>query len=80
VVVLREILRSKALSLTQPTCAWAWAEACARIGVGKFDKEQRKYEGLKIRDLRRRFPKTRGAENNAIFDVKVGGSSIAGFV
>jgi integrase len=32
---------------------WAWAEACAKIGVGKFDKEHRKYEGLKIHDLRR---------------------------
>ena len=32
---------------------WAWAEACATIGVGKFDKEHRKYEGLKIHDLRR---------------------------
>ncbi|MGA9571471.1 MAG: hypothetical protein WBS17_15405, partial [Candidatus Acidiferrales bacterium] len=32
---------------------WAWAETCAKIGVGKFDKEHRKYEGLKIHDLRR---------------------------
>ena len=32
---------------------WAWAEACATIGVGKFDKKHRKYEGLKIHDLRR---------------------------
>jgi integrase len=32
---------------------WAWAEACDRIGVGKFDKKQRKYTGLTIHDLRR---------------------------
>ena len=37
----------------QQTYRWAWAEACATIGEGKFDKDLRKYKGLKIHDLRR---------------------------
>jgi hypothetical protein len=34
---------------------WAWAEACDKIGVGKFDKEHRQYQGLKLHDLRARY-------------------------
>jgi hypothetical protein len=51
--VLEKMFR-KGHPVCHPTnLRWAWAEACAKIGVGKFEKEHRKYEGLKSEDLRR---------------------------
>jgi integrase len=51
--VLKKMFRNGGPVFETTNLRWAWAEACARIGVGKFDKEHRKYEGLKIHDLRR---------------------------
>jgi integrase len=51
--VLGRMKRSEGAIFDVTNLRWAWAEACAKIGVGKFDKEHRKYEGLKIHDLRR---------------------------
>lgn len=51
--VLKKMFRKDGLVFDATNLRWAWAETCAKIGVGKFDKEHRKYEGLKIHDLRR---------------------------
>jgi integrase len=51
--VLRKMVRKNGPVFDATNLRWAWAEACAKIGLGKFDKEHRKYEGLKIHDLRR---------------------------
>jgi integrase len=51
--VLKKMFRKNGTVFDATNLRWAWAEACAKIGVGKFDKEHRKYEGLKIHDLRR---------------------------
>jgi integrase len=51
--VLKKMFRKDGAVFDSTNLRWAWAEACAKIGVGKYDKEQRKYEGLKIHDLRR---------------------------
>ena len=51
--VLKNMTRKDGPVFDATNLRWAWAEACAKIGVGKFDKEHRKYEGLKIHDLRR---------------------------
>lgn len=51
--VLKEMHRKDGPVFDATNMRWAWAEACAKIGVGKFDKEHRRYEGLKIHDLRR---------------------------
>jgi integrase len=51
--VLKSMPRKDGLLFDATNLRWAWAEACATIGVGKYDKDLRKYEGLKIHDLRR---------------------------
>ena len=51
--VLKKMFRKDGSVFNTTNLRWAWAEACAKIGVGKFDQEHRKYEGLKIHDLRR---------------------------
>ncbi len=51
--MLKKMFRNDGAVFDATNLRWAWAEACAKIGVGKFDKEHRKYGGLKIHDLRR---------------------------
>jgi integrase len=51
--VLKKMFREDGPVFDATNLRWEWAEACAKIGLGKFDKEHRKYEGLKAHDLRR---------------------------
>ena len=51
--ILKTMCRKDGPVFDATNLRWAWAEACDRIGLGKFDKKLRKYAGLKIHDLRR---------------------------